>query len=290
MHISLYEKEAGRDNFDRFLESVIPRVNPTFVLVTGDITDAKSESGFTSGQIEEEWKWYQDRLKSKLGSKLDWFDLRGNHDAFNVPNRNLDYFPKYSNQGTSSYAHHFKEHSVSILSIDASPAYGLPRPYNFFASLNRAQMDRLEGDIEESLKLGIRHRILLGHYPTVTLQTQRTTSGRSFADLTSKVSAYLTGHLHKLMFGLGETIKNVQPNGLWDFEVADLKDHKAFRVGLIDRGILSFHDFDFSSETLMVCIASPSDSRYSLSDSKLIRVFIFSKHPIKEASATINGN
>lgn len=283
---------GGRTHFDQFLETVLPRVNPAFVLVTGDITDAKSESGLTSGQLEEEWKWYQDRIKLKgiPGKDNYWFDLRGNHDAFNVPSRQFEHFPKYSVQRASSYAHHFKDHSISILSIDASPSYGLPRPYNFFASLNRSRMDRLEEDIEESLRLGIRHRILLGHYPTVTLQTQRTTSGRSFADLTSNVSAYLTGHLHKLLLGLGETIKKVQPNGLWDFEVADLKDHAAYRIGLVDRGRLSFHDFDLSKGSLMICIASPSDSRYALSDNdRSIRVFIFSENPVKDAHATINN-
>lgn len=291
MHISLFEKELGRRNFNHFLETILPRVDPAFVLVTGDITDAKSESGFTSGQLEGEWQWYQDILKAKgiLERKDYWFDLRGNHDAFDVPTEKHNYFPKYSAQKTSSYAHHFKEHSISILSIDESPSYGLPRPYNFFASMDRSQMDRLEQGIEESLKLGIRHRILLGHYPTVTLQSQRSTSARSFADLTSKVSAYLTGHLHKLLFGLGETIKRVQPNGLWDFEVADVKEHQAYRIGLMDRGRLSFHDFDFKNESLMICIASPSDSRYALTDTRSARVYVFSEHPVKEVSASLNG-
>ncbi len=56
---------------------------------SGDITDAKMPLFDLSarGQIDAEWQAYSHALSdaAQLIGKMPWLDVRGNHDAFNVP-------------------------------------------------------------------------------------------------------------------------------------------------------------------------------------------------------------
>ena len=58
-------------------------VDPMAVLVTGDLTDAKTADYSGSGQYLEEWREYDNIVRS--GSGITWLDIRGNHDTFDVP-------------------------------------------------------------------------------------------------------------------------------------------------------------------------------------------------------------
>lgn len=261
-------------------------IQPSFVLATGDITDAKSPKSVTSRQYEAEWQAYHEMLdRFGVNRKGFWFDLRGNHDCFSVGSSVHDYFSKYSVQKTSSYMH--RVDNCCIVAIDGCPAYGLPRPYNFFGSLDAMQLDQLESHL--ALCAPGDHVLLIGHYPTPTLQFQRSSSGKSFAELTNRADAYFTGHLHQLVFGVGTSIKAMQPNGLMDLEVADLKDHSVYRVVAIDRGQLSFADVKLGDDPV-VCITNPADARLLLAQPLAeIRVLVFSPSPLAVAKVWIDG-
>jgi hypothetical protein len=58
--------------------------SPEFVVVTGDLTDAKDARRITSSQHLAEWKVYEKAL-SEASVSDGWYDLRGNHDCFDVP-------------------------------------------------------------------------------------------------------------------------------------------------------------------------------------------------------------
>ena len=61
-------------------------VDPAVVLVTGDLTDAKSRDCSGSEQYQEEWQTYYDIVSTFTNqSALVWLDIRGNHDTFDVP-------------------------------------------------------------------------------------------------------------------------------------------------------------------------------------------------------------
>lgn len=82
------------------MDDVLSCVKPDFVLATGDLTDAQNVYAFSSQQQEAEWAIYHETLKAKnLHENSDfWIDIRGNHDAFDVPDVShpLNYFAKYS--------------------------------------------------------------------------------------------------------------------------------------------------------------------------------------------------
>ena len=54
LHISKYRKKY-LGHLRMFLNGTLKMVNPKFVLVTGDLTDAKDERKITSMQIRDEW-------------------------------------------------------------------------------------------------------------------------------------------------------------------------------------------------------------------------------------------
>ncbi|CAG8761419.1 1725_t:CDS:2, partial [Funneliformis caledonium] len=87
LHISKFQKIGGTSHFLHFLATVLSVISsPAFVLVTGDLTDAKDENLITSQQYIDEWVTYQTALQESgvLNRPGFWHDLRGNHDCFNV--------------------------------------------------------------------------------------------------------------------------------------------------------------------------------------------------------------
>ena len=60
-------------------------VAPAAIVVTGDLTDAKTADTSGSGQYLEEWREYDKIVRTAAGSDITWLDIRGNHDTFDVP-------------------------------------------------------------------------------------------------------------------------------------------------------------------------------------------------------------
>ena len=61
-------------------------MKPAVVVVTGDLTDAKTADYSGSEQYLEEWQSYQSIVRSVTNnSDILWLDIRGNHDNFDVP-------------------------------------------------------------------------------------------------------------------------------------------------------------------------------------------------------------
>ena len=69
------------------MHQVTKFISPAAIVVTGDLTDAKTEDFSGSGQYVEEWEQYYDIVNtgSDTGSGPVWLDIRGNHDNFDVP-------------------------------------------------------------------------------------------------------------------------------------------------------------------------------------------------------------
>lgn len=61
--------------------------SPEFVVVTGDLTDAKDAKAIKTGQYKEEWEMYKEAVRQgSLG--IPWYDMKGNHDSFNLASHN----------------------------------------------------------------------------------------------------------------------------------------------------------------------------------------------------------
>lgn len=101
LHFSSY-RPMRAVSFKKLLPPLLALINPSLVLITGDLTDGKSKNLATMQQDESEWVQYRDTIdwvisQSKLPEYM-FFDIRGNHDKFGVPEigGRFDYFSKYS--------------------------------------------------------------------------------------------------------------------------------------------------------------------------------------------------
>ncbi|XP_058005521.1 putative metallophosphoesterase At3g03305 isoform X3 [Hevea brasiliensis] len=104
LHFSVHQPDRALD-FKKIVGPALQMINPSLVLITGDLTDGKSKDLLVMKQNEDEWLEYQNIIEDVVKrSGLDkniFYDLRGNHDIFGVPvvGGSFDFFSKYSING-----------------------------------------------------------------------------------------------------------------------------------------------------------------------------------------------
>ena len=80
IHVSIFHDSSRITEFQEFCERTVPSINPSLVLATGDLTDAKTADNMGSAQQIEEWEIYKNiLLESEVVNKTVWLDIRGNH-------------------------------------------------------------------------------------------------------------------------------------------------------------------------------------------------------------------
>ncbi|KAI8813646.1 hypothetical protein BJ742DRAFT_704781 [Cladochytrium replicatum] len=255
IHVSKYINYGGLSHLVAFLEDELPALAPDFVLVTGDLTDAKDRDRRGSKQLKEEWIAYHTTLErsgvlNRVGTnnRRFWWDQRGNHDCFDVvaqPGHPSDFFSQFSSTKKDRYNFiHLKGFGTySFVGMNGCPRYGLRRPFNFFSIFERNDMDLLEAALKLSGDKRANHTFVTSHYPTALTLFGRTSSGKSFQELSRSISLYLCGHLHKLFWGLGEKLYAYHKG--WNFlelELGDIKNHGVFRIMAVDHDLVSFTD------------------------------------------------
>uniref|UniRef100_A0A1D1YMW8 Putative metallophosphoesterase At3g03305 n=1 Tax=Anthurium amnicola TaxID=1678845 RepID=A0A1D1YMW8_9ARAE len=211
LHFSVFHPERALD-FSSLVGPALAMIKPSLVLITGDLTDGKSEDLLTMKQNEKEWMEYQKTMMDVIGSSgLDqkiFYDLRGNHDKFGVPEvrGTYDFYQEYSvNAGLGRRGN---VHSVTLqksgrnylfVGFDSTMEVGLRGPTNLFGH----PTDQLLTDIDLELSQWNSEtaespvtKISFGHFPLSFSAVSD--SGKSLKDVFLKhsLSAYLCGHLH----------------------------------------------------------------------------------------------
>ncbi|OTF82076.1 adenylyltransferase and sulfurtransferase MOCS3-like protein [Euroglyphus maynei] len=83
-HLSYFRDHDRKTGLIEFCRSVIPIIKPSVLVLTGDITDARTKFPLGSEQYREEWIMYQDIREQclKANPHLKWLDIKGNHGLF----------------------------------------------------------------------------------------------------------------------------------------------------------------------------------------------------------------
>ncbi|KAI7851580.1 Metallo-dependent phosphatase-like protein [Circinella umbellata] len=267
LHLSKYRARGHTLHFLHFVRSILPIVKPNFVVVTGDLTDAKDIRRITSQQYKEEWDVYRQTIEQGA-QYMPWYDMRGNHDCFDLPSwqshvnfyrthgKSADLMEAgqgiYEWQLTPSYG------KYRFVAIDACPKRGPSRPFNFFGYLTSKTMDRLADILQPESNYN--HTFVFSHYPTTTM-----------------------------VFGLGEILKWYDPNGhSLELELGDMMVHGVYRIVAVDHDMISFVDVELPRKQLelhttnpiqangdilwparihpapIILITNPKDARYAL--------------------------
>jgi predicted phosphohydrolase len=320
IHVSKFYTKGGLPHLEAFIYHELPLVAPDLVLCTGDLTDAKSANTLTSMQHKEEWVAYHTLLKeSRVLDRQQsrfWWDQRGNHDCWNIPSfkSSENHFRTLSSIKAEGYSFvlHKPYGKYSFVAIDGCPEIGSGRPMNFFGYLDTKDMDFLADSLLDSITQHHNHTFAMSHYPTGTTSYGKTKDGIGFWEMTHHVSVWLSGHLHKLAGGFGETMYAFQDSKVLELELGDMKSHGMFRVIAVDHDMVSFVDLPIHGEQLplkvtdsisktefvrppIVLVTNPKDGRYAIPEkepqvtSTHIRALIWGTSELVSVYAIIDG-
>eukprot|EP00127_Corallochytrium_limacisporum_P000518 Clim_evm20s15 gene=Clim_evmTU20s15 len=267
IHISAHDQGDKSVDLARLLDRVLPELAPEYIVVTGDLTDAKTSDKVGSEQSEQEWRDYHDLreyISGRYRNTTIWFDLPGNHDVFNVPHVPIaDEWPNEHPVITEGFGssidpvsdRHLTRSGWLLEGLNLVPEPGPRRPFNFVGHLTPVDAQSLVSAMAQNPTLPV---AVFSHYPTSTVQpSQRAMDtlrssmvGQAFCHESTTipetlacagVRLYLSGHLHTAMELLprGMTRAHVVPEqrsgstktqGVLEIELGDWKDNRVFRI------------------------------------------------------------
>ena len=306
IHLSIFRDPKRVPEFGQLCHWLRKVVKPPVVVATGDLTDAKTPDLVGSRQFVQEWTFYRTTVQTCLaGSEMQWLDIRGNHDTFDVIGESAEnnFFKTYSIMGSKhqrSYSAkvEFANRTFGFVGIDATLVPGPKRPFNFFGALHDQQFDEAKHLIED-IKRETDSHVVFGHYPTSCIVAP----SPGVRHLLHDAKAYLCGHLHTLA-GIVPEMFARQKEGFFELELGDWKDNRLFRILAIDNGQLSFTDATFRGsleadddvDDTVIVVTNPTDVRFSTAPNSIeavrastnIRVLVFSSRDVVRVSALID--
>ncbi len=144
-------------------------IAPSFIIVTGDLTDSTNGNflGYPNGPYQAEWDQYKSILTDKVTSS-DYYDLPGNHDEYNdgdfsylktnsVQGKTQVSFSKFSQAGS-------KYHFLGINTADNSGApFSLLPPYGDYAGLDSNELSFINSELVDNADAAL--TMVFGHHP-----------------------------------------------------------------------------------------------------------------------------
>ncbi|XP_040571816.1 transmembrane protein 62 [Lepeophtheirus salmonis] len=268
LHLSKFNPKNPDRDLKKFISFVNTQISPGALLVTGDLTDAKSPYGFGSEQFDVEWRLYHNIMNDF--NYTHFMDIRGNHDTFDVPDMEhpRNFFDDYSIQGQSGNSRSYlrivthNKKKMCFIGVDATQMPGPKRPFNFIGIIDQDTMSHLK-KLSQKASQECDYVFWFGHYPTSTIYSVNPGIRELMA---SHGFVYVCGHFHTLN-NFVTKMYSQHSSGLLELELGDWKDNRLFRIMTVDRGTFSFADFRYNSdeeERPYIVVTQPKDASYVL--------------------------
>jgi len=251
LHVGTSES-TDSNNLSWLVTTAKSTINPAFIVVTGDLTDSTNGNwlGLPNGPYQAEWDQYKSIVDGKVTAS-NYFDLPGNHDAYN--DANFAYYVANSVQGRAtgrkqhSWIRNFPFGDYHFLGVNTADnsgdAFSIFWPYGDYAGLDTAELSFINSELaaNPSAKL----TLVFGHHPlAATGNSQDTYLYYGLNEFVSSLNGYGAS-----LYGYGHTHASVESffttnmtEGVFYFNVSSLgKDPpNQFTVTAIDcNGIAS---------------------------------------------------
>ena len=188
-------------------------VNPSFIMLAGDITDSTNGNifGYPNGPYQSEWDEYRATLDmAHTGiDATNFFDIPGNHDAYG--DKDFSYYLSNSVQGQAtdrtqvSWTRQFAYGTYHFLGVNTSAndgaAFSLTFPYGDHAGLDTNELSFIGSEL--ALHSDAELTFIFGHHPLEATGHSDDTwvfyGADEFASLMENygISSYVYGHTHR---------------------------------------------------------------------------------------------
>ena len=286
-------------------------INPSFIVVTGDLTDSTNGNllGYPNGPWQEEWNQYKSLVDPYVNAG-NYFDIPGNHDAYSD-----QYFAYYTANSVQGRATGKKQHSWTrsfsygeyhFLGVNTADNTGDPfslfPPYGDYAGLDSTELSFISSELQAHPNAKL--TLVFGHHPLAPTGSSTDTYlyyGRDeFVSLLNNNGASLYGYGHTHASSQSFYTPGMA-EGVFYFNVSSLgkDDPKQYTVTAIDcNGIASITQNVGSWP--VVLITSPMDKylggnvnpfTYSVPNSaaNTIRALVFDPGTVSQVVYRIDG-
>jgi VCBS repeat-containing protein len=198
------------DRLGWLVNTGLSTIRPSFIVVTGDLTDSTNGNwlGYPNGPYQAEWNEYKAILAAaRVGADV-YFDLPGNHDAYN--DQGFAYYLANSIQGQAtgrtqvSWTRQFAFGTYHFLGVNSAGNTGEPFslsfPFGDPAGLDASELDYIRAQL--SANADARLTFVFGHHPVTDTGASDDTwlfygHGEFISELDlHAASAYGYGHTH----------------------------------------------------------------------------------------------
>ena len=177
IHISDIHIGARGEQESRNLQWIVTEakntIDPIFIVASGDLTDSTNGNilGYPDGPHQEEWDEYRAILDSAGVDAEFFYDIPGNHEAYN--DQFFSYYLANSVQGQAtgrtqiSWTREFEFGKYHFLGINTADNTGDPFslffPWGDHAGLDENELAFLHGELEEHKDADL--TLVFGHHP-----------------------------------------------------------------------------------------------------------------------------
>jgi VCBS repeat-containing protein len=214
-------------------------INPSFIVVTGDLTDSTNGNwlGIPNGPYQAEWDQYKSILTSAGMNAGFYYDLPGNHDAYS--DAAFAYYRANSVQGRAtggtqvSWTRTFPFGTYHFLGVNSAGndgrAFSITSPYGDYAGLDGTELTFINQALSANTSAVL--TFAFGHHPVSNTGNSQDTwlyyGHQEFVQAlgTRSVSTYNYGHTHKTSQELfkGNSYTGLMAgDGLYYYNVASL--------------------------------------------------------------------